>query len=162
MIKLPLKILKNINLKLKEKNYYEQINLKFTLNIFDIKVLYRLYNKEIDPLYYKSLESQLNHLYYKYGINIIKSHRQLIYTSDECISMIHLLWFDERPYINVYQRSSEFKKQFNNDIGFICYYFYNLFNFKFSNIELNNYFLKKLNYEDIILNYHIGSLHYYD
>ena len=91
MIKLPNKIIKNINIVHKEKNYYEQINFKFNLIYKDLKTLKELYNKNIDTLYYKSLEGQLDHLFYKYKIGIIKSNRQIIYTNDECISMIHFL-----------------------------------------------------------------------
>jgi hypothetical protein len=61
-----------------------------------------------DEPYYTSLEYTLRHLLYKYEKGWITSERQVIYSSDECISTIHFI-FDEHKkvkQINVFQRSS--------------------------------------------------------
>ena len=154
--KLPNKILKHINLKKRYAiNYYEQINVSFSLNYDDIYKIKDLFNKDDNELYYKRIKAQLDHLYYKHDISLIISDRQLILTSDGCISCIHLLVENNAPIINIYQRSSEYNKQFVNDISFICYYYYHFLN---KVPPLKRHYLNK---KKLVLNYSIGSLHYY-
>lgn len=61
-----------------------------------------------DEPYYTALEMTLRHLLYKFDCGWITSERQVIHSSDECISTVHFL-FDENKEvktINVFQRSS--------------------------------------------------------
>ena len=154
--KLPNKILKHIDIKKRYAiNYYEQLNIAFSLNYNDICKIKDLFDKDDNKLYYKKIEAQLDHLYYKHDINLIVSNRQLILTSDDCISCIHLLIDYNTPIINVYQRSSEYKHQFTNDVAFICYYYYHFLD---RVPPLQRHYLNKKKVE---LNYYIGSLHYY-
>lgn len=61
-----------------------------------------------DEPYYTALEFQLRHLLFKFEKGWIKSERQVIYSSDECISTVHFIFNDEKKVstINVFQRSS--------------------------------------------------------
>src|SRR5437763_11239386 len=51
-----------------------------------------------DEPYYTSLEMVLRHLLFKYEKKWITSERQVIYSSDECISTIHFV-FDENDKV---------------------------------------------------------------
>ena len=154
--KLPNKILKHIDLKKRYAiPYYEQMNVEFVLKYNDVLKIKDLFDKEDNELYYKRIKAQLDHLYYKHDIALIVSDRQLILTSDGCISCIHLLIENNNPIINIYQRSSEYRKQFTNDVSFICYYYYHFFN---KIPPLTRHYINK---KKLIINYKIGSLHYY-
>ncbi|MGG1915991.1 hypothetical protein ABFY54_29395 [Priestia megaterium] len=63
---------------------------------------------ESDEPYYTALEMQLRHLIYKYEKGWITSERQVIFTSDECISTVHFTFDNDKHIIgiNVFQRSS--------------------------------------------------------
>lgn len=63
---------------------------------------------ESDEPYYTSLEMSLRHLIFKYEKGWISSERQVIYTSDECISTVHFIFNEDKEVseINVFQRSS--------------------------------------------------------
>lgn len=79
-----------------------------------------------DEPYYTALEMTLRHLLFKYEKGWITSERQIIHTSDECISAVHFLFDEENKVnqINVFQRSS------------------NLFNLE-DDVQFFNYFIKK-------------------
>lgn len=61
-----------------------------------------------DEPYYTSLEMTLRHLLYKFHKGWISSERQVIHSSDECISTVHFIFDEKRNVsaINVFQRSS--------------------------------------------------------
>ena len=48
------------------------------------------FDKSIDEIYYNMLDSSLTHLLHKYEIDWV-NHRQLVYTSSDCISMIQIM-----------------------------------------------------------------------
>ena len=76
-----------------------------------------------DYLYYKSLESQLLHLLYKFKSGWISYERQVILSGDECISTVHFI-FDENKEvsrINVFQRSSNLLN-LEDDVQFFNYF----------------------------------------
>ncbi|UDY80710.1 hypothetical protein [Geobacillus phage GR1] len=76
-----------------------------------------------DEPYYTSLEMQLRHLLYKFDKKWITSERQVIYSSDECISTIHFI-FDENnkvKQINAFQRSSNLLN-LEDDVQFFNYF----------------------------------------
>lgn len=78
---------------------------------------------EFDELYYLSLELQLRHLIYKFEKGWITSERQVMLSSDECISTVHFIFDNEKNVtgINIFQRSSNL---FNieEDIQFFNYF----------------------------------------
>jgi len=95
-----------------------------------------------DEPYYTALEYQLRHLLYKFDKKWISSERQVIFTSDECISTIHFL-FDENMRvntINVFQRSS------------------NLNNLK-DDVQFFNYFVKKYLARKVDINIFVSAPH---
>ena len=76
-----------------------------------------------DEPYYTSLEYQLRHLLFKKERGWITSERQVIYTSDECISTIHFLYDENNKVdqVNVFQRSSNLLN-IEDDIQFLNYF----------------------------------------
>jgi hypothetical protein len=76
-----------------------------------------------DEPYYTSLEMQLRHLLFKFHKGWITSERQVIYTSDECISTIHFIFDEKRNTkgINVFQRSSNVLN-LEDDVQFFNYF----------------------------------------
>jgi len=76
-----------------------------------------------DEPYYTALEMQLRHLLYKFLKGWITSERQVIFSSDECISTVHFI-FDEHKevkQINVFQRSSNLLN-LEDDVMFFNYF----------------------------------------
>lgn len=61
-----------------------------------------------DEPYYTALEMSLRHLLYKFSKGWITSERQVIFSSDECISTVHFLFNEKKQVtsIHVFQRSS--------------------------------------------------------
>jgi hypothetical protein len=80
---------------------------------------------EFDQEYYTMLEHSLYHLLFKFRKGWITSERQIIYSSDECISTVHFILDENKEIdtINVFQRSS------------------NIFNLK-EDVQFFNYFIK--------------------
>lgn len=76
-----------------------------------------------DEPYYTSLEMQLRHLLYKFEKGWITSERQVMYSSDECISAIHFTFNNEKEIIgvNVFQRSSNVLN-LEDDVQFLNYF----------------------------------------
>lgn len=99
---------------------------------------------EFDELYYTHLEYSLRHLLYKYKKGWIPSNRQVMYSSDECISTIHFVFNnkDEVTEVNVFQRSS------------------NLNNLK-EDAQFLNYFINKYLGNNVHLNIMISVPHIY-
>lgn len=78
-----------------------------------------------DQQFYKSLEAQLDHILFKWKNDWIKSPRQLMFNSDECVSIVHFkidptscLRIDE---VRVFCRSTNMK-QIEHDVQFFKYY----------------------------------------
>ncbi|MDD9768022.1 hypothetical protein [Bacillus subtilis] len=99
---------------------------------------------ESDEPYYTSLEMQLRHLLYKYDKGWISSERQVMLSSDECISAVHFIFDNEKRVIgiNVFQRSS------------------NLFNLE-DDVQFFNYFINKYlrGHKKIKLTYFVSQPH---
>lgn len=78
---------------------------------------------EFDEEYYTMLEYSLYHLLYKFRKGWITSERQVIYSSDECISTIHFLFNEEKEVtdIHVFQRSSNVLN-LEEDVQFFNYF----------------------------------------
>jgi hypothetical protein len=76
-----------------------------------------------DEPYYTALEYQLRHLLFKFEKGWITSERQVIHSTDECISTIHFI-FDENKEvsrINAFQRSSNILN-LEDDVQFFNYF----------------------------------------
>lgn len=84
-----------------------------------------------DKVYYESLEHQLKHLLYKFENGWISSDRQVINTTDECISTVHFVYGANKKVvrINVFQRSSNLLN-LEDDIQFFNYFCKKYFNHK--------------------------------
>ena len=99
-----------------------------------------------DKLYYEYLEKTLEHLLYKYEKGWITSPRQVMYSSDECISGVHFLFNKNNSLtINIFQRSSNIKN-IKDDIGFFSYF-------------INKHLSKK--YDSIVVNHFVSCPHYF-
>ena len=76
-----------------------------------------------DEPYYTALEMTLRHLLFKFDKGWIDSERQVIYSSDECISTIHFTFDEDNDLsqINVFQRSSNMNN-LRDDVMFFNYF----------------------------------------
>jgi len=135
---------KTINFKEVEPNYFEAVNISHHFIKHEIFKIAQQFTGTHDILFYNRLRAELKHLWYKYENNLLKSHRNIFITSDECITTIQFLWHDNVLYCNVYSRSCNYKESYNEDIGFIC-----------------DYLTSLTGYKHIMLRYFIGSLHYW-
>lgn len=88
-------------------------------NTFSEEVLkaFPAFDETVDEPYYKMLSSSLTHILHKYDINWL-NHRQLVYTSNDCISMVQII-LGETTEIFVHQRSLNIGKHSTNDLMFI-------------------------------------------
>jgi hypothetical protein len=84
---------------------------------------------ESDEPYYTSLEMQLRHLLYKFDKGWISSERQVMLSSDECISTVHFIFDNERRVIgiNVFQRSSNLIN-LEDDVQFFNFFIHKYLN----------------------------------
>ena len=78
---------------------------------------------KFDTLYYEHLEYTLRHLLYKFESGWINSSRQVMMSSDECISTIHFVFDNNKKVtnINVFQRSSNIRN-IEEDMQFLNYF----------------------------------------
>lgn len=78
-----------------------------------------------DQPFYKSLEAQLDHILFKWEEDWIKSPRQLMFNSDECVSIVHFkvapTSYTRVDEIRVFCRSTNMK-QVDYDVQFFKYY----------------------------------------
>ena len=61
---------------------------------------------KFDSIYYEMLEAHLLHLHYKFKKGWITSERQVLYSSDECITTVHFVEYKDSLTLNIFQRSS--------------------------------------------------------
>ncbi len=76
-----------------------------------------------DEPYYTHMEYTLRHLLYKFKKGWITSPRQVMFSSDECISNVHFI-FDNNMNVtdmNIFQRSSNINN-LKEDIQFLNYF----------------------------------------
>lgn len=70
-----------------------------------------------DAFYYRSVMAQFKHMIYKFNLGWIKSERQLILSSDECMSTFHLVTDAKGKKINnfnIYCRSTNMKQMIHD------------------------------------------------
>lgn len=105
-----------LKVKSQEKNYIEYYPSNST---FSEKLLDMLpeFDKTVDEKYYTMLDSSLTHLMHKYEIAWV-NHRQLVYTSPDCISLIQIILGDTTE-IYIHQRSLNLGKHSTNDLMFV-------------------------------------------
>lgn len=130
-------------IKLKEKyrtdNYIEYYSSN---NTFDETLLETLpvFDASVDKPYYDMLNASLTHLLHKHDINWV-NHRQLVYTSSDCISMIQIILGDTTE-IYVHQRSLNIGKHSTNDLMFIY-----------------DWAKRNIDYDNLIIHYSVGVPH---
>lgn len=117
---------------IKENTYKEYNPFIQYFNSYNLKD--KNFDSNIDDEYYKMLEYSLYHLIHLYRLKWINK-RQIVYTSNECISMIQIIPGSITKYI-VHQRSLNTNTNGFNDILFFKYfndkYFHNKFEIYYS------------------------------
>lgn len=113
-------------------------------NTFSEKVLRTLpkFDAAIDVPYYKMVDAALTHLMHKKDIGWV-NHRQLVYTSNDCIALIQFVLGDTTE-IYVHQRSLDLGKHKTNDLMFIY-----------------NWAKRNLSYKKLFIHYSVGVPHCY-
>ena len=111
-------------------------------NTFSEKILKSLpkFDSSVDKPYYDMLDTSLTHLLHKHDIGWV-NHRQLVYTSSDCISMIQIILGDITE-IFVHQRSLNLSKHKSNDLMFIY-----------------EWAKKNLNFQKLFIHYSVGVPH---
>lgn len=133
-------------IKLKEKSRNNRyIEYYPSNNTFSEPVLstFPSFDSSVDELYYKMLDSSLTHLLHKYNIGWV-NHRQLVYTSSDCISMIQII-LGNTTEIYVHQRSLNLSKHATNDLMFVY-----------------DWAKRNLKYKKLFLHYSVGVPHRYE
>lgn len=143
-----IKNISNEKLLLSKNNNYSNIISRPTVketNYLEYNPIIQFFNTEnldsyefsetVDDTYYKMLESNLLHLIHLYSIKWINK-RQIVYTSNECISLVQII--PEKNIIKyiVHQRSLNIKTNGFNDILFFKY-----FNNKYFKIRFEIYYI---------------------
>lgn len=132
-----------IKLKLKKRTI-DYIEYYPSHNTFSESILSKLpdFDPKVDEKYYKMLDASLSHLLHKFEIAWV-NHRQLIYTSPDCISMIQII-LGSTTEIFVHQRSLNLEKHKTNDLMFVY-----------------DWARRNLNYRDLFIHYSVGVPHRY-
>ena len=130
-----------IKLKVKrsEKGYIEYYPSNNTFSEMILDTL-PTFNKSVDEPYYKMLDSSLVHLMHKHEIDWV-NHRQLVYTSSDCISMIQFI-LGPTTEIYIHQRSLNLEKHATNDLMFVY-----------------DWTKKNLTYDKLFIHYSVGVPH---
>jgi len=95
---------------------FEPTLLRFTVPTI-LQKLRNNFKNDIEPEYYRELLARYKHIKYKFREGWIKSDRQLIILSDDCISTIHILPGDR---INAFIRSSNIDNILEQDVAFLA------------------------------------------
>ena len=77
--------------------------------------------KSGDEPYYTSVYYQFRHLIHMYNEGWITSPRQLVLTSKDCLSTIHLVVSENGLSLHCFQRSSNIDNALEEDIRFLCF-----------------------------------------
>lgn len=130
-----------IKLKVKnsEKDYIEYYPSNNTFSEWFLEALPD-FDKSVDESYYKMLDSSLVHLMHKHEIDWV-NHRQLVYTSSDCISMIQFI-LGPTTEIFVHQRSLNLEKHATNDLMFVY-----------------DWAKRNLTYDKLFIHYSVGVPH---
>lgn len=128
-----------LKVKRQEKGYIEYYPSN---NTFSEDILMTLpdFDKSVDEKYYDMLDSSLTHLMHKHEINWV-NHRQLVYTSPDCISMIQII-LGGTTEIYIHQRSLNLEKHATNDLMFVY-----------------TWAKKHLTYDKLFVHYSVGVPH---
>lgn len=129
-------------IKLTEK-YYSDDYVEYypSYNVFSLDMFKNIpFDICVDKPYYEMLGSSLNHLLYKYSINLINS-RQLVYNSPDCITNVQICCDTEGnpESIHITQRSLNIEHHGYNDLYFFVDW-----------IRYNNLPIKKIYYNVIV------------
>lgn len=82
------------------------------------------FEKEVDPTFYTMMEANLDQIVHMYEVGIL-NHRQMVFTSNECISFVQILIEREEVIFYVVQRSFNIEKHKLNDLMFFYDYWKN-------------------------------------
>lgn len=128
-----------LKVKKKEKGYVEYYP---STNTFTDGMLDRLpdFDKSVDESYYNMLDSTLTHLMHKHEIDWV-NHRQLVYASSDCISMIQFI-LGPTTEIYIHQRSLNLEKHATNDLMFVY-----------------DWTKRNLTYDKLFIHYSVGVPH---
>ena len=74
-----------------------------------------------DEPYYSSVYHQFKHLIHMYNEGWITSPRQLVLTSKDCLSTIHLVAGEDTLSLHCFQRSSNIDNALEEDLKFLCF-----------------------------------------
>lgn len=143
MIKRAIDIRKYDFIKLKEKfRSPKYIEYYPSNNTFSEPMLEALpkFDSSVDEPYYKMLDSSLTHMMHKKDIGWL-NHRQLIYTSTDCIAMVQIIQGDTTE-VYIHQRSLDLSKHETNDLMFIY-----------------DWVKRNLTYEKLFIHYNVGVPH---
>ena len=123
-----MKILKNFNIEKNDIRDFLEVSSKNNeiINYESFLLTNPISKKtfpEFDEPYYTSLEYSLRHLLYKYEKKWITSNRQVIHSTDECISNVHFVFDTDNKVtgVNVFQRSSNVNN-LEEDVQFLNYF----------------------------------------
>ena len=94
-------------------------------NSYSLEMLYNLpFSISIDRPYYEMLFASLDHMLHKQKLGLINK-RQMVYTSNDCISFVQLIPINDTEYdLLVCQRSLDLKKHGYNDLAFFVDWIY--------------------------------------
>ena len=106
-----------LRIKHKKKDYIEYFPSNTTFSEEILKTL-PMFDSSVDKPYYNMVDSALTHLLHKQEIGWV-NHRQLVYTSSDCISMIQVIYDNNDIEIYVHQRSLNLSKHKTNDLMFV-------------------------------------------
>ena len=144
-IKIAIELLKTDFIKLKPK-YIDEKYIEYypSNNTFSDTILETLpkFDSSVDKPYYDMVDSALTHLLHKYDIKWV-NHRQIVYTSSDCIAMIQIILGDTTE-IYVHQRSLNLSKHKTNDLMFVY-----------------DWAKRNLKYSKLFIHYSVGVPHEY-
>lgn len=128
-----------LKVKSQKKNYIEYYPSN---NTFSERLLDMLpeFDKTVDEKYYAMLDCSLTHLMHKKEIGWV-NHRQLVYTSPDCISLIQIILGDTTE-IYIHQRSLNLQRHKTNDLMFVY-----------------DWAKRNLKYDKLFIHYSVGVPH---
>lgn len=132
-----------------DRNYFELNNSNLFFAGPQVRALAKEFTGKNNMAYYKMIASKLNHILYLYRIGN-KNHRQLVYTSSDCLSFLQILHTPKfnKIHIIAVMRSCDFDLHFKQDLAFIC------------KVALS--ISKRYKLDRTYVSITIGSLHYYN
>lgn len=107
----------NLDLKYDTSEGYSEFDP--SQNVFTKEMLELLpdFDKDVDPTFYRMMEANLDQIIHMYEVGIL-NHRQMVFTSNECISFVQILFEGDEIVFYVVQRSFNIEKHKFNDLMF--------------------------------------------